>query len=122
MLRTASFGLAVQFLILSGTPSHALDTQELARQCQNSAGNARNTTAVEDREGFFCLGVILGAYSVMNANCANGNSRLTAGRMPSLGAGAQAYLNYVSSNPARWGDPAMNSVFAALAQAFPCRN
>lgn len=106
--------------------SQNLNTQELARQCSEATGRTGNPTAIEEREGFFCLGTILGAWAVMHQNCRDRdmglrpNWALTAGSMPSLGAGAQAFLNYVDGNPRAWGDPAMVSVMNALADAFPC--
>lgn len=83
----------------------------------------------ENRGGggaFYCLGMVAGAHEVLRLNCnsveyeSNPTPSLRSGPIPTIGAGAQAFVNWARDHPQNWSTPQVWGMTMALTEAFPC--
>lgn len=76
--------------------------------------------------GFYCLGMVAGAIEVLRLNCESAKEGLNpapglrSGPVPSIGAGAQAFVNWARAHPENWGTYEVWGMMMALTEAFPC--
>lgn len=79
-----------------------------------------------DPISFYCLGVVAGISWMMESNCISVSygrtpvGMLTAGDIPTIDAGAQAFATWARANPSRWGDNARLSMIEVFHREFPC--
>jgi Rap1a immunity proteins len=92
------------------------DVQELYQWCKDqTAGSAYNS---------YCLGVVVGVSQTLYhvGELDHGHPLAICGEPgPTIGAEAQAFINWAEKNPDKWGWPAANGVIIALKEKWPCK-
>lgn len=103
--------------------------QDMLPGCETALNLAAAVPGTAEWEaGLYCLGVAMGAMTVMGLNCGTATHlglapypSLTSEAPPSTSAAVQAFVNRARANPQIWGDHFATSMIGAIASAFPCQ-
>lgn len=98
--------------------------QEGRTACRNFVNINADMSGVELANAGKCAGMADGTIQVMVYNCSLGANPLLpkAAPPPSVGAAAQAFLNWADAHPELWGERFADGMIAAAMETFPCEN